>query len=177
MPEAIAELHYVVSDDGRQFFPMVVAEPVGDRWEAWLEFVPADDSAPLLTNTETHQRTREDVVRWATLLDDVYLQGAFHRASRATAHALRAPISEMHPPAALPMYSSLEEDPFEMYHAGGKEEMRARLRPLTRTELLLIIDRFDLDPARLSLARLTQAQLVTFIITAVEVQPAQGRLQ
>jgi hypothetical protein len=65
VPESIAELNYAVTDDqGRQYFPTVVGELIGNRWEAWLEFVPTDDSAPLLTNTETHQSTREDVVRW-----------------------------------------------------------------------------------------------------------------
>jgi hypothetical protein len=174
MPEAIAELHYVLTDDGRQYFPMVVAEPIGEQWEAWLEFVPTDDSAPLLTNTETHQRSREDVVRWATLLNDVYLQGAFRRAVSATASTVRSSISVVHPPATLES-TGLFEDPFERYRLEGKEGVRALLQPLDRAELLLIIDQFRLNPARLSLVRLTKAQLVTFIVTAVEVQSSRGR--
>jgi hypothetical protein len=62
-----------------------------------------------------------------------------------------------------------------MYRLGGKEGLRAKLQPLARAELVLIIDRFNLNPARLSLARLTKAQLVTFIATAVEVQASQPR--
>jgi hypothetical protein len=178
MPEAILELNYVVTDDeGRQYFPTVVGELVGGRWEAWLEFVPTDDSPPLLTNTETHQSTREDVVQWATLLDGVYLQGAFGRAVTATASAppaIRSPISVLHPPIASDSTGRFE-DPFEMYRLGGTEGLRAKLQPLARSELVLIIDRFGLNPARLSLARLTKLQLVTFIATAVEVQVAQGR--
>ena len=176
MPEAIAEPNYVVSDDsGRQYFPTVVAEPIAETWEAWLEFVPADDSPPLLTNTETTQSTREDIVRWATLLDDVYIQGAFRRAVSATASAVRSPISVLSPPVAIDTTGAAAEDPFEMYRLGGKQGLRARLQPLTRTELLLIIDGFQLNPAQLSLARLTTSQLVTFIATAVEVQALQGR--
>jgi len=179
MPESIAELNYAVTDDqGRQYFPTVVGELIGNRWEAWLEFVPTDDSAPLLTNTETHQSTREDVVRWATLLDDVYLEGAFRRAVQATASAppaIRSPISVLHP-LPIPIDSTGRfEDPFEMYRLGGKEGLRAKLQPLARSELMLIIDNFRLNPARLSLARLTKSQLVTFIATAVEVQISQGR--
>ena len=171
MPEVISELNYVISDKGgAQYLPTVVAESVGDQWEAWLEFVPTDDSAPLLTNTETHQSTREEVVRWATLLDDVYLQGAFDRAVNATASAVRSPMSTLHAPAPVDRMAWLEEDPFAMYRVGGKEGVRARLRPLTRSELLLIIERFGLNPAGLSLARLTTQQLITFIATAVEVQ-------
>jgi hypothetical protein len=29
MPESIAELNYIVTDEGRQYFPTVVAEPIG----------------------------------------------------------------------------------------------------------------------------------------------------
>src|SRR4030095_1022725 len=177
MPEAIAELNYVLTDDGRQYFPIVVAEPIGEQWEAWLEFVPTDDSGPLLTNTETHQQTREDVARWASLLDDVYLQGAFHRAVSATVSsppAVRSSISVVHPPATLES-RGLFEDPFERYRLEGKVGLRAHLQPLDRQELLLMIEQFRLNPARLSLVRLTKAQLVTFIVTAVEVQSSQGR--
>ena len=176
MPESIAELNYILTDQqGRQYFATVVAEPIGSTWEAWLEFVPTDDSPPLLTNTETHQTTREDVVRWATLLDDVYLQGAFDRAVIATASAVRSPMSVLHPPIPVDATGPREEDPFDMYRLGGKEGLRARLQPLTRSELLLIIEQFRLNPGRLSLARLTKSQLVTFIATAVEVQGSQGR--
>lgn len=174
MPEAIAELNYVVADEGRQYFPIVVAEAVGDGWEAWLEFVPTDDSAPLLTNTETHQRTRDGVSRWATLLDEVYLQGAFHRAVSATASAVRSSIAVAHAPVNIDS-PGLFEDPFERYRLEGKEGLRAHLHPLDRSELLLIIDQFRLNPAELSLVRLTKAQLVTFIVTAVEVQSSRGR--
>ena len=174
MPEAVADLHYVVTDEGRQYFPMVVAERISEQWEAWLEFVPTDDSAPLLTNTETHQSTRDDVVRWAALLDDVYIEGAFRRAVSATASAVRSSISILHPPSSLESARSFE-DPFETYQLEGKEGLRAQLQPLARTELLLIIDQFRLNPAHLSLARLTKLQLVIFITTAVEVQLRQSR--
>ena len=176
MPEPITDLNYVLSDDqGRQYFPTVVAELIDDRWEAWIEFVPADDSPPFLTNTETHQSTRDDVVRWASLLDDVYLEGAFDRAVSATTSTVRSPISVLYPAAAIDKTGQLFEDPFEMYRDGGKAGLHARLQPLARTELLLIIDAFKLNPARLSLARLTKSQLITFIATAVEVQTSQGR--
>ena len=49
------------------------------------------------------------------------------------------------------------------------------LQPLTRAELLTIIDLHNLNPARLSLARLSTSQLITFIATATEAQVLQGR--
>ena len=38
-----------------------------------------------------------------------------------------------------------------------------------------MIESYDLNPAEKSLIRLTDSQLVTFVVTAVEVQAAQGR--
>jgi hypothetical protein len=46
---------------------------------------------------------------------------------------------------------------------------------LTRPELVAIIQNYDLNPAGKSLTRLSDSQLVTFIVTAVEVQALQGR--
>lgn len=177
MVELIADLDPVVTDsEGRQYFATVVAELVGPRWEAWLEFVPTDDSDPLLTDTETHQSSREDVVHWAEVLDDVYIQGAFRRAVAATRDSQRRiPTASIFPRIQFETTSERAEDPFAMYAAGGKDGVRATLRPLTRAELLLIIERFDLNPAKLSLARLSQPQLIVFIATAVEVQLSQGR--
>ena len=56
----------------------------------------------------------------------------------------------------------------------GKAEMRVRLRALTRAELLAMIGEYGLNPAAKSLVRLSDSQLVTFIVTAVEVQSARG---
>ena len=49
------------------------------------------------------------------------------------------------------------------------------LRPLTRAELLSIIELHELNPAQLRLARLSTSQLITFIATATEAQVLQGR--
>ena len=65
-------------------------------------------------------------------------------------------------------------DPFEVLPL-GKADLGARLRPLTRPELLAMIQKYDLNPAGKSLTRLSDSQLVTFIVTAVEVQALQGR--
>jgi hypothetical protein len=122
----------------------------------------------LLTKTETTQPTRDDVVRWSETLTATYLQGALGRAVRDSARGVvRADaidVAELLAPL----------DPFEIFPR-GKAELRARLHGLKRPELLGIIRSYDLNPAGKSLARLTDAQLVTFIVTAVEVQAFQGR--
>jgi hypothetical protein len=87
MAEIITDLDTTVtSPNGDQYYVQVAAEPLDKSvWEAWLEFVPLDDRLDvLLTNTETTQPTRDDVVRWSTTLTPVFLEGAFARAVRAT---------------------------------------------------------------------------------------------
>lgn len=170
MPEIIADLETtVISPHTGEYYVQVVAEQLpSGTWEAWLEFVPlADDEQVLLTATETTQSSREDVARWSATLTPVYVQGAFARAAR---------VSEER--SLVRRYDTtigrIPFDPFEMLQRDGKERMRVRLRALTRPELLALIREYDLNPAAKSLVRLSDSQLVTFIVTAVEVQSARG---
>ena len=137
-----------------------------------LEFVPLDDTQPLLTDTETVQATRASVAHWAETLGEAYLKGAFERAAieeRALTQRLATHIYE---PVSLGSTAAL--DPFEVF-ALGKDVLRIELQPLTRAELLTIIERHHLNPADLSLSRLSTSQLITFIVTATEAQLLQGR--
>jgi hypothetical protein len=99
----------------------------------------------------------------------VYLQGAFARAvaisdGGSVVRNYETVIADV----AVPF------DPFEVLPL-GKDALRARLRVLTRPELVAMIQKYDLNPAGKSLTRLSDAQIVTFIVTAVEVQALQGR--
>ena len=182
MSEVIADLPYrIVNARGDEYYVSVAGEPRADgRWEAWLEYVPTDESDALLTSTETTQATRGDVVRWAETLTETYVQGAFERAvtggvepalPRMVARLTRA---EAAAEAAIAASRGELPDPFELY-ASGRPAMRARLSVLSRAALLEIITTFGLNPAGKSLAWLSQLQLVTFIVTAVEVQVSSGR--
>ena len=169
MSEIIADLDTTVtSSDGHEYYVQVAAEPLASgNWEAWLEFVPLEDSLDvLLTKTETTQPTRDDVVRWSTTLTPVFLEGAFARAARATGRAVLRDYAMNATDVLVPF------DPFEVLRL-GKLELRGRLGPLARVELLAMIEHYGLNPAGKSLARLTTSQLVTFIVTAVEVQSLQ----
>ena len=175
MSEIVSELDYRLTDvDGREYFVNIAAEAAPDgRWEAWLEFVPLDDSEPLLTGTETHQATRADVLHWAGTLSGTFIEGAFQRATGAgTGLATRPVTTSMHPPLTLDTDAVV--DPFTTF-ALGRDALRMQLLPLTRRELLSIIEIYNLNPAHLSLRRLSTAQLVTFIVTATETQWLQGR--
>jgi len=172
MSEVIADLDTTVtSPDGHEYYVQVVGEQLPTRrWESWLEFVPLDGGLDvLLTNTETTQATREDVVRWAATLAPPYVQGAFARAIHVTTgrrlvRNYDATVADLVAPV----------DPFHVFQL-GKPELRMRLRRLTRAELLAVIERYDLNPAGKSLTWLSDSQLVTFIVVAVEVQMLQGR--
>jgi hypothetical protein len=170
MAELIADLETtVVSPQTGEYYAQVVAEQLpSGLWEAWLEFVPlADDEAVLLTDTETTQSSREDLVSWAAAVTPVYLEGAFARAARVSGRRSLARSYDA-------TIGQIPFDPFEMLQVVGKEGMRVRLRALTRAELLAVIGEYGLNPAAKSLVRLSDSQLVTFIVTAVEVQTARG---
>jgi hypothetical protein len=181
MSELVADLPYRVIDaDGNEYYVSVGAEPRKDgRWEAWLEYMPLDESEPFLTPTETTQQTRAEVMRWAEALTETYVQGAFRRAMSAAADVLpalreRRTAAEAAAEAAIEAVRGDVPDPFAMYER-GRPAMTARLGTLPSAVLRQIISEFGLNPAGKSLSWLNRNQLVTFIITAVEVQTAMAR--
>ena len=181
MSELIADLPYRIIDaDGDEYYISVAGEARPDgRWQAWLEYVPLDESNPLLTSTETTQNSRADVVRWADTLTETYVQGAFSRAVSAGAEVLprlmeRRSVAEAAAEAAIEAVRGEVPDPFALY-ASGRPAMHARLSAMSRAMLLEIIATFGLNPAGKSLSWLSRQQLVTFILTAVEVQVAMSR--
>jgi hypothetical protein len=181
MIELVADLaHRIVDASGSEYYVSVAAEQRTDGvWEAWLEYVPTDESDALVTPTETTQPSRADVERWAAVLTDTYVEGAFDRAMRATIGtsarilASRTGVDTAVEPAGVASIEAELPDPFNLY-SDGVTNMRARLSVLPRSMLLKMIETFGLNPAGRSLAWLSNSQLVTFIMTAVEVQSASG---
>jgi hypothetical protein len=165
MREIIVDLETtLLSAEGDEHYVQIAGHQRPDgMWEAWLEFIPVDDSvAPLRTGVETTQPARGDVVRWSETLTDVYIQGAFTRAVKA---------ADRYVPVSYPTVTAnvAPLDPFEVLQL-GKAALSARLRGLTRPELLAIIEKYNLNPAGKDLSRLSDSQLVTFVVTAAEVQ-------
>ena len=171
MSETITELEdRFVDTSGREYYVSVAAEISGDgRWEAWLEFVPLDDSDVLVTDTETHQATRAAVEHWAATLSSVYVEAAFGRAVPAATAALATRVVARALAPEIATTAPTDIDPFALM-TDGKSVLRAALRPLSRAQLMAVISSYRLNPAGKSLAWLTHAQLVTFIATAVEAQ-------
>ena len=177
MADLIADLPFRVIDSrGHEFYANAVGERRSDgEWEGWLEYVPLDDTDVLVTQTETTQSNRAALQRWAEALTDTYVEGAFSRAVAATSDALLTRLVARRAEMAAAVRAKVDlPDPFQLF-ALGAERMRARLNALPRSTLLEIITAFELNPAGKSLVWLDDRQLVTFIVTATEVQLRQGR--
>jgi hypothetical protein len=156
---------------------VVGAVAADDRWEGWLEFIPADaPDEPVITEAESRQPKRSDLVYWATGLTPVYVQGAFDRARRrvvrsdavAATPASHAPAPHVRrrptPPAAEAVL-----DPFDI-GARSLDILRQELTALNRPRLMNIIAAYELNPAGEDLTTMTDNQLVHFIVTAVDLR-------
>jgi hypothetical protein len=179
MAEIIESLPFVVAGGaGQDFYVSVAGAQRSDgEWEGWLEFVPLDESDALITPTETTQPNRAALQHWAGVLSETYVQGAFERAVAATVAPpdFRMVSTRIDKSATFAATVDLP-DPFEL-HTQGRETMRKRLSAWPRATLLNIIAASNLNPAGKSLSWLTDHQLVTFIVTAVEAQLSAGRIR
>jgi hypothetical protein len=177
MSEIIADLPYIMTDGaGREYYVSVAGDRRADgEWEGWLEYVPLDESDALITPTETTQSNLGAVQRWAEALTETYVQGAFARAvTAAAASPASRLVAARAENAAVAAATTDVPDPFRLFRE-GRDAMRSRLDAWPRVTLLNIIAASNLNPAGKSLAWLSDRQLVTFILTAVEAQLLAGR--
>jgi hypothetical protein len=183
MAEVLASYDRPVSDGESQYLAKAVGRLATDgMWESWIEFVPLDGGPVLVSSVESRQPERIHMAYWATGLTPVYLEGALKRARNPlTVHvrAAEVPLSD----APAPRRAALEQrrgrsgpdavlDPFEI-GARNLHVLRQELGALDRSRLLNIITAYDLNPAGEDIGWLTDAQLVHFIVTAVDQQLPQ----
>jgi hypothetical protein len=164
----------VTAESGLLYRVTVVARAAPDgHWNAWLEFVSSDSHDVLRTAIETHQATEVDVHHWATTLGDVYLRGALDRAliSSAETAAHRQAVARASGAESRGVANAF--DPFELF-ALGEHVLRRELQLFRRATLLALIINRDLNSRALDLSKFTKAQLVAFILTAVEVRQARS---
>ena len=163
----------VTAENGLLHRATVVARVAPDgHWNAWLEFVSPHSQDVLRTGIETHQATEVDLHHWATTLSDVYLRGALDRAlaSAAQTVAHRRAVAQ----AANERRGVVAPiDPFELF-ALGEHVLRRELQLFRRATLLALIINHDLNSTARDLSKFTKAQLVAFIVTAVEVGRARS---
>jgi len=152
-----------------------------NMWEGWLEFVPIEGTGPVVVGpVESRQPEAHDLEYWATGLTPVFLEGALNRALNPLTVRLRIPeVPASSAPAArvhtgpAPHGPEAVLDPFDI-GSRSLDILRQQLGALNRPRLQNIIAAFGLNPAGESLDWMTDAQLVTFIVTATEVQLHKG---
>lgn len=158
----------VTTENGLLYRATVVARAAVDgHWNAWLEFMSTDSRDVLQTGIETHQVNEADLHRWATTLSDVYLRGALDRARVSSAETAvpRRAVAQAAGTDRRGMAKAF--DPFELF-ALGEGVLRRELQLFRRATLLALIINHDLNPRALDLSRFTKAQLVAFIVAAIE---------
>jgi hypothetical protein len=105
--------------------------------------------------------------RWATTLSDVYLRGALDRACLSSAETAAHHRAVAQAGSADIRAVTKTFDPFELF-ALGEHVLRRELQLFRRATLLALIINHDLNPRALDLSRFTKAQLVAFIVAAIE---------
>jgi hypothetical protein len=170
----------VIAPEGR-YHARAIGRLAEDRmWEGWFEFQPLDTDGPVIVGSvESRQPEAHDLAYWATGITPVFLEGALDRALSPLTVRTRvpevpvssAPAPRMHTIPVGPAKPEAILDPFEI---GGRslDILRQELGALNRPRLLNIIAAYDLNPAGEDISWMTDAQLVTFIVTATEVQMA-----
>lgn len=172
-----------VSDPHGTYVARAVGRQASDgMWEGWIEFIPVGGSSDVIVSgVESRQPAREHLAYWSTGLTPVYLEGALHRARNPITIRVRTePVPLSDAPAPRPVRQPVERatgpepilDPFEI-GARNLDVLRQELTALNRPRLLNIIDACDLNPAREDVSWMTDAQLVHFIVVAVDIQLPQ----
>jgi hypothetical protein len=181
MAEVLVDYDADVIHGGTRYHPRAIGRLAEDgMWQGWLEFIPGDGGEVVVTGVESTQPEREHLVYWATGLTPVYREGALQRASKPSSvrvRVLEEPISQA--PTERIQTEVIETsrpdtvlDPFDVGRR-SLDVLRQELSALNRPRLRNIIVAYDLNPAGEDIDWMTDAQLVTFIVTAVEAQMLQ----
>jgi hypothetical protein len=158
----------VATADGRRYTAQACGREREDAtWEGWLEFVPDDGSATLVTSRETTQPKRSDLEYWATGLTPVYLEGALQRALTPSPGPAADVVIGGEGSLGNPVL-----DPFSVY-AKGEDLLRRQLAALSSRHLRSIVVAYGLAPAGgVDLEALTGTELMALILVAVRARLA-----
>jgi hypothetical protein len=182
MAEVLLSFDAPVTDESGPYHARVVGRRAGDgMWEGWLEFDPISrDGDTLVGPVESRQPEHEHLTYWATGLTPVYLEGALRRAKRpliVRTRVVEESVSDAPAPRAVvvpvrPRVLRREAvlDPFSVAGQSGLEVLEQELHALNRPRLHNIIAEYELNPRGEDVDWMTEAQLVRFIVVAVEAQ-------
>jgi hypothetical protein len=186
MAEVLASYDAPVIDPTGTYRARAVGRPAENHmWEGWLEFVSIDDRATVIVGpVESRQPNRHDLLYWATGLTPVFLEGALHRAQNPLKVSVR-PAEVPHSDAPAPRIVTTTRvepgpepvlDPFEI-GSRSLSVLRQELSALNRPRLVNIIAAYAMNPRESDLSWMSDAQLITFIVTATEARLAQREKQ
>jgi len=176
MSELIRSIDEPILDNSGEYHARVVGRLADDgMWEAWLEFVPLAGGRALISAIESRQPEREHLEYWASGLSVVYAEGALERTRRPTTirtHVIETPASDAPAPrltGTSPRFAGTRPilDPFEV-GSHSLDILDQELRALGRARLLNMIVVYEMNPEGDDLQQLTDGQLVTLIVAAVE---------
>jgi hypothetical protein len=185
MAEVLRSFDEPITHSTGVFHARVVGRPGADgMWEGWMEFVPASPGGTevVVSSVESRQPEREHLQYWADGLTVVYAEGALDRALHPVVVRTRVaelPLSDrparraVTAPPSRPVGPEPVLDPFEI-GARNLEILRQELHALDRPRLFNIIDAYTLNPGGEDLSAMSNEQLITFIVVAVDTQIAQG---
>jgi len=179
MAEVLVSYTEPVIDSTGQYHARALGRLADDgMWDGWLEFEPLNgEGEPIVGPIESRQPEAHDLVYWATGLTTVFLEGALKRAMnpvtvrvrRAESAVSSAPTPRSHSGVTGPSRPDAVLDPFDIGRR-NLDLLRQQLGALNRPRLLNIIAAYDLNPAGEDVSWMTDRQLITFIVTATEVQ-------
>jgi hypothetical protein len=184
MAEVLVAFDSPIVDAAGSYRARAVGRQADDgMWEGWIEFERVGKARELLvTGVESTQPERTHLVYWATGLEPIYLEGALARARNPTIVRVRvadpqramsdAPAPRIVTYASGPPAPAAILDPFDV---GRKnlDILDQQLRAFDRPRLLNIISAYDLNPGKEDVSWMSDAQLVRFIVVAVDTQLTQ----
>ena len=184
MAEVLRSFDESVRDDSGAYHVRVVGRLADDRmWEGWFEFVRIGDASAevVVGPVESRQPEREHLAYWASGLSVVFAEGALRRARKpvvvrvriAEQPASNAPAPKMFTTPATPGVAEPIVDPFEV-GARSLDVLAQELAAVGRARLLNIIAAYRLNPLEDDLQPMSDAQLVSFIVAAVESRLVRG---
>jgi hypothetical protein len=185
MAEVLRSFEEPIGDDSGEYQARVVGRLAEDgMWEGWLEFIPIGGRAEetQVSTVESRQPEREHLVYWATGLTVIYAEGSLQRAKRPVTvrtPVVEIPVSDAPKPSAVtaPRRAVGPEPILDPFEVGSRslDILAQKLRAIGRARMLNIITAYDLNPLNQDLQTFTDAQLIGFIVAAVENAVVQRR--
>jgi hypothetical protein len=180
MAEVLVAFDNPIVDTTGSYLARAVGRLADDgMWQGWIEFERVGGKRELLvTGVESTQPERTHLVYWATGLEPIYLEGALARARNPTIVRVRVDPQRAMSDAPAPRMVTLPSGPpapaaiLDPFDVGRKnlDILDQQLRAFDRPRLLNIISAYELNPGNEDVSWMSDAQLVRFIVVAVDTQ-------